>query len=314
MTIPPALLPGLKVPVIAAPMLLVSNPRLVIETSRAGAIGTFPALNARTTELYESWLDEIEAARRTGDAAYGVNLIVAKLNARLADDLAVTVRHKVPLVITSFGADREVVKAVHDYGGLVFHDAATPRHVEIAAEAGVDGIILLTGGAGGHTGWLNPFAFLHDARKRFDGALILAGCLSDGRDVAAAVTAGADFAYMGTRFIATGEARAEPDYHAMMVAASSTDVVATAAMSGTPASFLTASLRRFGLDPAKLDLRHPKVETAPDGRPLKVWKEIWSAGQGVSGIDDVLPAGELVARLTREYHAALAARHPLEAP
>lgn len=312
MTIPAALRPGLKVPVIAAPMLLVSNPQLVIETSRAGAIGTFPALNARTTELYESWLDEIAAARRPGDAAYGVNLIVAKLNTRLADDLAVTVKHKVPLVITSFGADADVVKAVQAYGGLVFHDAATPRHVEIAAAAGVDGIILLTGGAGGHTGWLNPFAFLHDARKRFDGALILAGCLTTGQDVAAAITAGADFAYMGTRFIATTEAEADPDYHAMMVGASSTDVIATAAMSGTPASFLTESIRRSGIDPAGLGLRHPRIETAPDGRPLNVWKEIWSAGQGVSGIEDVLPARALVERLAHEYRAAFAARPQLE--
>lgn len=305
MTIPAALLPNLKVPVVAAPMLIASSTRLTIETCRAGAIGTFPALNARSTEEYEGWLDEVEAALGPDDAAFGVNLIVAKINARLADDLAVTVRHRVPLVITSFGADRDVVKAVHDYGGLVFHDAASARHVEIAAEAGVDGIILLTHGAGGHTGYLNPFAFLADARKRYDGALLLAGALSTGRDVAAAIVAGADFAYMGTRFLATDEANVDPDHRAMMVEAGASDVTATAAMSGTPASFLNASMRRHGLDPRTLDLRHPKVETAPDGTPLKVWKDIWSAGQGVAGIDDILPAGQLVDRLARDYRAAL---------
>lgn len=311
MRIPAALLPNLKVPVVAAPMLIASGTRLTIETCRAGAIGTFPALNARSSAEYEHWLDEIERARNPGDAAFGVNLIVARINTRLADDLAVTVRRRVPLVITSFGADRDVVKAVHDYGGLVFHDAANARHVEIAAGAGVDGVILLTGGAGGHTGYLNPFAFLADARKRYDGALLLAGALSTGRDVAAAIVAGADFAYMGTRFLATDEANVDPGHHVMMVEAGASDVTATAAMSGTPASFLNASLRRHGLDPKGLDLRHPKLDRAPDGAPLKVWKEIWSAGQGVAGIDDVLPAGQLVTRLADEYRTALAAVSPL---
>jgi nitronate monooxygenase len=306
MTIPAALLPNLKVPVVAAPMLIASGTQLTVETCRAGAIGTFPALNARSTGEYEGWLTEVEATLGPGDAAFGVNLIVAKINARLADDLAITVKHRVPLVITSFGADRDVVKAVHDYGGLVFHDAASARHVEIAAEAGVDGVILLTNGAGGHTGYLNPFAFLADARKRYDGALLLAGALSSGRDVAAAIVAGADFAYMGTRFLATDEANVDPDHRAMMVEAGASDVTATAAMSGTPASFLNASMRRHGLDPRTLDLRHPKLDAAPDGTPLKVWKEIWSAGQGVAGIDDVLPAGRLVDRLARDYRAALA--------
>ncbi|HUD92701.1 nitronate monooxygenase [Sphingobium sp.] len=306
MPIPAALLPNLKVPVIAAPMLIASNPELVIETSRAGAIGTFPALNPRSTEEYAQWLDRIEAALGPEDAAFGVNLIVAKINTRLADDIAVTVSHRVPLVVTSFGADRDVVKAVHDYGGLVFHDAANARHVEIAAEAGVDGIILLTSGAGGHTGYLNPFAFLADARKRYDGALLLAGALSTGRDVAAAIVAGADMAYMGSRFLATPEASVAQDHRTMIVEAGASDVTATAAMSGTPASFLNASLRRHGLDPRQLGLRHAKIDTAPDGTPLRAWKEIWSAGQGVAGIDSVLPAAVLVQRLADDYRAALA--------
>lgn len=305
LSIPSALLPGLRVPVVVAPMLIVSTPRLVIEACRGGAIGTFPALNPLSTADYEAWLREIEAARDGDAAAFGVNLIVARANKRLADDLAVTIRHRVPLVITSFGADREVVKAVHGYGGLVFHDVASARHVEIAAEAGVDGVILLTTGAGGHTGYLNPFAFLHDARRRFDGAILLAGALSTGRDVAAATVAGADFAYMGTRFIATDEAAADPEYRAMIVDAGASDVVATAAMSGTPASFLSASLRRAGLDPATLDLRHALMSEAPDGTRLKPWKEIWSAGQGVAGIGEVLPTARLVDQLARDYREAL---------
>lgn len=311
MPIPAALLPGLKVPAVAAPMLIASTPELVIETCRGGAVGTFPALNPRGAGQYEAWIDRIERAREPGDAIYGVNLIVAKINDRLAEDLAVTVRRKVPLVITSFGADREVVKAVHGYGGLVFHDAASARHVEIAAEAGVDGIILLTHGAGGHTGYLNPFAFLADARKRFDGALLLAGALSTGRDVAAAIVAGADLAYMGTRFIATPEADVPEGHRRMIVEAGAGDVTATAAMSGTPAVFLNASIAAAGIDPKKLDLRHPRIETGPDGQPLKVWKEIWSAGQGVAGIEEVLPAREAVTRLVQDYRAALAGPFPL---
>lgn len=306
MSIPAPLLPGLRLPVVVAPMLILSTPQLVIECCRSGVIGTFPAHNPRTTAQYGTWLDEIEAARTEESATYGVNLIVAKANHRLADDLALTIRRRVPLVITSFGADREVVKAVHGYGGIVFHDVASARHVEIAAEAGVDGVILLTGGAGGHTGFLNPFAFLHDARRRFDGTILLAGALSTGSDIAGATTAGADLAYMGTRFIATDESVAAPEYKAMLIAAGASDVVATAAMTGTPASFLNESLRRAGLDPTKLDLRHPQLREAPDGTPLKPWKEIWSAGQGVAGVDAVLPTDRLVGQLRTEYREALA--------
>jgi len=305
---PAALTANLRVPIIAAPMLIASVPSLVIATCRAGAIGTFPALNARGMDEYDQWLTQIEHALGPDDATYGVNLIVGKVNPRLAEDLAVTIRRRVPLVITSFGADRDVVKAVHGYGGIVLHDAALPRHVEIAADAGVDGIILLTSGAGGHTGMLNPFAFLADARKRYDGALILAGALSTGRDVAAAIVAGADFAYMGTRFLATDEANVEPGQREMMVESGAADITVTSAISGTPAAFLNGSLSRHGFDPGKLELRHPRVETAPNGSPVKPWKDIWSAGQGVAGIDAVLPARELVARLADEYRAALEMR------
>ncbi len=297
----------LKIPVIAAPMLLVSNPDLVIATCRAGAIGTFPSLNQRSGDGFEAWLDRIEAALGPGDAPFGVNLIVGRVNDRLAGDLAVVVRHAVPLVITSFGADRDVVAAIHGYGGFVFHDVASPRHIEVAAAAGVDGLILLTAGAGGHTGWHNPFAMLNEARARFGGALILAGALSTGRDVAGAITAGADFAYMGTRFIATREANVDPDYQRMIVDGSAADVTVTRGLSGTAASFLDASMRRYGLVPEAMAAATEVVRSGPDGQMLKPWAEIWSAGQGIGSIADVPGAGELVERLAADYAAALRA-------
>ena len=297
----------LTVPVIAAPMLRISNPDLVIAACRAGAIGAFPTLNPRTGEALEAWLQQIEAALGPDDAPFAVNLIVNPLsNPRLADDLERVVRHRVPLVITSFGADREVVGRIHEYGGVVFHDVATPRHVEVAAAAGVDGLILLTAGAGGHTGWLNPFAMLNEARARFSGPLILAGGLSTGRDVAGAIVAGASYAYMGTRFIATREAGAEADYQAMMMAGSASDVTVTRAVSGTPASFLNQSLRAWGLDPKVMAKAEHQIQTAPDGRAIKPWSEIWSAGQGIGSIHDIPSVADLVARLAGEYHAALA--------
>lgn len=308
MTIAPSLLRGLKVPVIAAPMLLVSNPALLIATCRAGAIGTLPAMNERTTAGLERWIEQIEAALGPEDAIYGVNLIVAKPNTRLRADLDVLVRHKVPLVITSFGADLSVVQEVHAYGGLVFHDVATARHIEVAAAAGVDGLILLSHGAGGHTGRLSPFAILHEAKRRFDGMLLLAGALSTGADVAAAQVAGADFAYMGTRFIATREANADPEYKQQIVHGGAGDVVVTRAISGNPASFLSESLRSRSLDPQTIARVDQMLSEDPLGRPIKAWKEIWSAGEGIAGIDDIPDCASLVARLTAEYRAALQVR------
>lgn len=305
MAVPAALRRNLRLPVVAAPMLIASTTQLVIESCRAGVIGTFPALNPRSVEDYERWLDEIEGALGPDDAAFGVNLIVGKVNALLQEQLVVTVRRRIPLVITSFGADREVVQAVHDYGGLVFHDAASMRHVEIAAEAGVDGIILLTHGAGGHTGFLNPFAFLADARRRYDGTLLLAGALSSGRDIAAAIVAGADLAYMGTRFLATEEANVDDRHRAMIVSAGAGDVTATAAITGTPATFLNASLLEHGLEPKSLDLRSQKIDVAPGGGPISPWKEIWSAGQGAAGIGEVLPVCRMVERLSQDYRNAI---------
>jgi nitronate monooxygenase len=282
-------------------MFLVSGPDLVVETCNAGAIGTFPSLNQRTTEGYREWLREIKA-RLTPDAApFGVNHIVHPTNARLMADLEVTVAEQVPLVITSLGAVRDLVDAVHGYDGVVFHDIANVRHAKKAAQAGVDGLILVANGAGGHAGVVNPFALVEEVRGFFDGTIILSGCLSTGRDVAAALMMGADFAYMGTRFIATTESAAQPHYKEMIVEAGSMDITYTPAVSGIPANFLTPSLVENGIDPKSLP--EHKLDM---GEEARAWKTVWSAGQGAGAIHEVLPAAELVARLRTEFREATA--------
>jgi nitronate monooxygenase len=299
MAIPASLQKGLTLPAIAAPMFLVSGPDLVVETCNAGAIGTFPSLNQRTTEGYREWLREIKA-RLTPDAApFGVNHIVHPTNARLMADLEVTVAEQVPLVITSLGAVRDLVDAVHGYGGVVFHDIANVRHARKAAQAGVDGLILVANGAGGHAGVVNPFALVEEVRGFFDGTLILSGCLSTGRDVAAALMMGADLAYMGTRFIATTESAAQAHYKEMIVESGSMDITYTPAVSGIPANFLTPSLVENGIDPKSLP--EHKLDM---GEEAKAWKTVWSAGQGAGAVHDILPAGELVARLKSEFRQA----------
>lgn len=302
--IPDLLRPNLRVPVIAAPMFLTSGPELVLACCRGGVIGTFPALNARTTEGYGDWLDTIESGLAGQQAAaFGVNLIVHRTNPRLEADLAMTVRHRVPLVITSLGAVPDLVAEVHGYGGVVFHDVITLRHAQKAAEAGVDGLIAVCGGAGGHAGTLNPFALVAEIRQVFDGTVIVAGAINTGAQVAAARAMGADFAYLGSRFIATREAMVPEAQKAMMVGATAADVVYTPAISGVPANFLRPSIRAAGLDPDNLPAG-AKLDMAAE---VKVWKTIWSAGQGVGGIRDVPGAADLCARLAEEYRAACAA-------
>lgn len=303
--IPATLRKNLRFPAIAAPMFLVSGPELVIATCKAGMIGTFPALNQRTTEGYVEWLNQIKAARGPDDAAYGVNLIVHGTNTRLMDDLKVTVAHKVPLVITSLGAVKDVVDAVHSYGGIVFHDIINARHAQKAAEAGVDGLILVSAGAGGHAGNQHPFALINEIRSFFKGTLILSGALSTGQDVAAALMAGADLGYMGTRFIATDEARADAAYKQMLIDTTAKDITYTDAISGINANFLTPSLVNNGLDPnAAKDPKH-KIDMAHElNSDAKAWKTIWSAGQGVGSIHEVMPVAELVEQLSDEFAAA----------
>jgi nitronate monooxygenase len=302
MPIPDAL-KRLKLPAIAAPMFLVSGPDLVVETCNAGVLGTFPALNQRTTPGFADWLAEI-AGRLAPDAApYGVNLVVHRSNPRLEADLAEVVRHRVPLVITSLGAVPDLVAAVRGYGGLVFHDVISRRHAEKAAEAGVDGLIGVAAGAGGHAGAISPFALMDELRQVFGGTLILSGAMNTGAQIAAARLMGADLAYLGTRFIATREAMAPEAYKHMVVESRMADVVYTPAISGVNANFLAPSIRAAGLDPANLP-PHGALDLESEA---KAWSRIWSAGQGVGGIADVPGAADLCARLIAEYRAAMRA-------
>lgn len=309
MPLPDALTGRLRLPVVAAPMFLVSGPALVIACCRAGVLGSFPALNQRSTAGLEGWLSEIHSALAPEDAPFAVNLIVHASNARVADDLAVIVRHRVPVVITSLGAASEVVAAVHSYGGIVFHDVTNARHARKAADAGVDGLVLVTSGAGGHAGAVNPFALVAEVRQFFDGVLLLAGSISSGSDILAAQAMGADLAYLGTRFVATAESMASDDYKRTLVSANAVDIVYTPSVSTIPANFLRASLVAAGLDPDRsaapegVDLGHL---THPSEADAKAWRDIWSAGQGVAGIDAVLPVADLVDQLADQYVAALA--------
>jgi nitronate monooxygenase len=309
MPIPAILTSGLKLPVIASPMFLTSGPELVIACSNAGIIGTFPALNQRTSEGFDEWLGIIRNGIAPGAAPFGVNLIVHKTNPRVAPDLALCVKHRVPVIITSLGAATDVVDAVHGYGGVVFHDVTTAKHARKAAEAGVDGLILVAAGAGGHAGTTNPFALMAEVREFFKGTVILAGCISGGGDVAAAQMMGADFAYMGTRFIATAESMASAENKQMIVESGAADILYTPAISSIAANFLRPSIVAAGLDPDRLappagiDLSHITEPYKKEnlGEHQKAWRDIWSAGQGVAGIHDIPTTAELVARLREEY-------------
>ena len=304
MSLPASLQDRLSLPAIAAPMFLISGPDLVVETCRAGLVGTFPSLNQRSTAGYSEWLAEIR--ERLADAPqaapFGVNLIVHRTNKRLDADLKVTVDNRVPLVITSLGAVSELVDAVHAYGGLVFHDVISRRHAEKATEAGVDGLIAVCAGAGGHAGTLSPFAFLPEIRSFFDKTLILSGAISNGRQIAAARMLGADLAYLGTRFIATRESLATEEHRRMIVEAGTKDLIYTPAISGVPGNFLRASLEKAGLDPENL----PSGTELSLDHEARIWKDIWSAGQGAAAVRDVPSVAELCARLKQEYEDATA--------
>lgn len=303
----------LSLPVIAAPMFIVSNPDLVVAQCTSGVIGSFPALNARPAHLLEEWIDRIEGglatyrASRPQDkvAPYAVNQIVHKSNDRLEHDLDVCIRRKVPMIITSLRAPHDVVDRVHQYGGVVFHDVISVRHAKKALEAGVDGLILVCAGAGGHAGTLSPFALVREVRQFFDGPIALSGSITDGAGILAAEAIGADFAYIGTRFIATSEANAPDDYKDMIVRSEAADIVYTPYFSGVHGNYLKASVSAAGLDPDNLpDADKTKMNFGSDREKPKAWKEIWSAGQGVGNIDDVLSAREVVDRLVREYRTA----------
>jgi nitronate monooxygenase len=304
---------NMSLPVIGAPMFIVGNPDLVIGQCASGIIGSFPALNARPAEMLDEWLEKIEhgleACRAANPAAriapYAVNQIIHQSNDRLDHDLDVCMRRKVPVIITSLRAPNDVVKRVHDYGGAVFHDVISIRHAEKALEAGVDGLVLVCAGAGGHAGMLSPFALVREVRRFFDGPIALSGAITDGAGILAAEAAGADFAYIGTRFIATREANAVEDYKRMIVDSQAADIVYTPLFTGVRGNYLKKSVAAAGLDPDNLpDADKTSMNFGSSREKPKAWKTIWGAGQGVGNIDDVPPVRELVARLRQEYRAA----------
>ena len=284
-------------------MFLVSGPDLVIATCRAGAIGSFPTANCRTLEDLDQWLGRMVAETK-GGAPFAPNLIVHKSNTRLQEDAALVAQHKAPLVIASVGSPAPIMDTINGYGGRVFADIASMRHAEKAIATGVDGLILLAAGAGGQTGWANPFAFVRAVRDIYDGPVVLAGGISDGVALKAAMTLGCDLAYMGTRFIATQESMAVQGYKDMLVSSSLDDVMLTSAFTGLPASKLRPSIVAAGLDPDALPARgmiNVSEDINPDKRP-KRWKDTWSAGHSVSGVKDLPPVAELVERVAREFN------------
>ena len=284
-------------------MFLVSGPDLVIATCRSGAIGSFPTANCRTLEDLDQWLGRMVAETK-GGAPFAPNLIVHKSNTRLQEDAALVAQHKAPLVIASVGSPAPIMDTIHGYGGRVFADIASMRHAEKAIATGVDGLILLAAGAGGQTGWANPFAFVRAVRDIYDGPVVLAGGISDGVALKAAMTLGCDLAYMGTRFIATQESMAVQGYKDMLVSSSLDDVMLTSAFTGLPASKLRPSIVAAGLDPDALPARgmiNVAEDINPDKRP-KRWKDTWSAGHSVSGVKDLPPVAELVERVAREFN------------
>jgi nitronate monooxygenase len=312
-SLPKNLASGLRLPVVAAPMFLVSGVDLVVAACRAGVIGSFPSVNARTSEELDHWLGRIaqalERARVAGahPAPYAVNLIVHPSNRRLAADMAVLARHEVPIVITSVGNPRATADTVHAWGGLVYADVATLKHAERALAAGVDGLILLCAGAGGQTGWANPFAFVRSVRSFYEGTVILAGGIADGCGLRAAELLGADLAYLGTRFVATRESMAPDEYKRMLVDSNMDDVMSTRAFTGLDSNMLKPSIRRAGLDPETLvNLDKSSLDVATIFDPIahrnKPWRDVWSAGHGVGLVRDVPSIMELVDRLEAEYH------------
>ena len=314
----PSLLEGrLRLPLVAAPMFLASGTELVIACCRAGIVGSFPAKNPRTLDGLDEWLtvigEGIASPGRRAPAPFAVNLIVHRSNDVVEGELDLCVRHQVPIVITSLGAVSELVDRVHAYGGLVFHDVINLRHAGKAIDAGVDGLIAVAAGAGGHTGRASPFALVNEIRQVFDGTLLLSGAMATGVDIAAAQMMGADLAYLGTRFIGTRECRAQDDYKEMIVESSLSDIVETDRVSGVNASFLAPSLADAGLHEgngvtAELEIASELADALDEQGEKRAWRDIWSAGQGVGSIKDLPGVDELVSRLEAEYYDACTAQ------
>ncbi len=313
MALPP-LFDKLRLPLVGAPQFIVSNPDLVIAQCTSGIVGAFPALNARPQPLLEDWLvrivDELaahdDAHPEAPAAPFAVNQIVHKTNERLQADVALCVKHKVPIVITSLGARSEVNEAVHSYGGIVLHDIISVGHAKKALEKGADGLIAVCAGAGGHAGGLSPFALVHEIREFFDGPLLLSGAIASGKGILAARAMGADLAYAGSAFIATAEANAPEAYKQMIVASAAGDIVYTNLFTGVLGNYLKGSIEAAGLDPKNLpESDASAMNFAGGSSKAKAWKEIWGAGQGVGAVHEIVPAAALIARLKREYDAAL---------
>jgi nitronate monooxygenase len=308
----PPVLQNLRLPVIASPMFIVSNPRMVIEQCKAGVVGSMPALNARPAAQLDEWLHEIEEGLAAHDRAhpespaapYAINQIVHKSNDRLEHDMEVVVKRKVPVVITSLGARVDVNEAIHSYGGVVLHDIINNGFARKAVEKGADGLIAVAAGAGGHAGVKSPFALIQEIREWFHGPIALSGAIANGGAILAAEALGADFAYIGSAFIATHEARASEGYKEAIVSGSSDDIVYSSLFTGVHGNYLKASIRAAGLDPENLPESDPSKMSFGGGESKKAWKDIWGSGQGISAVKEIVHVAELVARLKREYAQA----------
>ena len=315
MALPEFLQNNLRVPVVGSPLFLVSGPELVIAQCKAGIIGSFPALNARPAEVLDEWLTRINTELEEYKAAnpdavvapYAVNQICHASNDRLMEDMETCVKHKVPIIITSLRPPAEVVEAAHSYGGVVYHDVINVKHARKAAEEGVDGLILVCAGAGGHAGALSPFALLREVKEWFDGTILLSGAIGDGFCVASALAMGADLAYMGTRFIATEEANADQNYKDMLIQSAADDIVYSSLFTGVMGNYLKPSIAAAGLDPNNLpEADKSKMNFGSGGNmKTKAWKDIWGSGQGIGGIQDVEPVEAVVSRLETEYRTAI---------
>ena len=315
----PALFKGrLSIPVIGSPLFIVSGPDLVIAQCKAGIVGSFPALNARPAALLDEWLHRIKEELAAHDKAhpdrlsapFAVNQIVHKSNNRLDQDLAVCEKHKVPMVITSLGAGVELNQAVHGWGGITFHDVINQKFAHKAVEKGADGLVLVAAGAGGHAGAISPFAFVAETRQWFDGPIALSGAMGNGRAIRAARVLGADFAYIGSAFIATTEANAPDNYKGMIASSSADDIVYSNLFTGVHGNYLKPSIVAAGMDPDNLPVSDPSkmnfgTDASGERNKPKAWKEIWGSGQGIGSIDKVQPVADLVARFKAEYDAAI---------
>lgn len=299
------LLGALRIPVVAAPMFLVSGPDLVIAAGAAGILGSFPTQNCRTVAELDSWMGRITDAPAARSRPWAANLITHSSNARLADDLRLIAEYRPPVVITALGSPRPALETVHGYGGLVLADVVDLRLARKAADCGVDGLACIAAGAGGHTGHLSPFAFISAVREFFDGLVIVGGGIGDGHGVAGAVAAGADLVYLGTRFLVTAESMAPAEYKTMVVDHGADDLVVSAGITGTPASWLRPSLLANGFDPDRLDAGTVSRDYSAGGDAIKRWKDLWAAGQGLTTIRSVASVANVVEQLAGEYHSAL---------